>query len=293
MIVRFHTFSQFHNKIPPVGSTKIRVDNLIKYWDEAELYKYGEKPDVMIFQKIYILPNYQFIKHFPNIKILDICDPDWRDSTDIYIKETLDAVDAVVASSQNMTDYLQTMTKTKCVLIKDRFDLEDFPPFKKHHGELQTAVWFGYAHNAETLRFAIPSLETRKLKLLIISNEDPAVYRWANNPEEYKKYYQYIKYPSTDLEARKLIQQGDVAVFPQGIRPFDRFKSNNKAVIAQLCGLPVATNTDELDALIPGPARQKKASEVYKEVVIEYDAKKSVQKYKELIDEIKRTKAQS
>lgn len=286
-MIRFFTYSQFHAKNPPVGSTKIRVNNLLKYWPEAELYKFGENPDVMIFQKVYVTFDYKFIQHFPGIKILDICDPDWRDTPDIFIKETLDAVDAVVTSSQTLADYLQQMTDTKCLEIKDRFDLDEFPARKKHFSEAKTAGWFGYAHNAETIRFAVPSLEARNMNLLIISNEDPAAWRWANKPEQFQKNnYKYIKY-SDDVEVRKQIQQADLAVMPKGARPFDRFKSENKTIIAELCGLPVVRDSEELDKMMPGPAREKYIESVYNKLKADYDARKSVEEYKVLIDEIK------
>ena len=82
--VSFFTFEAFHAK-SNVGSTKIRVHNLIKYWEEAELYKYGEKPDVMIFQKVYVNKDYKLPVTFPAVKILDICDPDWFEGVPIRI----------------------------------------------------------------------------------------------------------------------------------------------------------------------------------------------------------------
>ena len=51
--VRFMTFEQYHGK-RNIGSTRIRVRNLLKHWKEADIYKYGENPDVLIFQKVYM-----------------------------------------------------------------------------------------------------------------------------------------------------------------------------------------------------------------------------------------------
>lgn len=286
-MIRFFTFSMFHNKIPPVGSTKIRVENLLKYWPEADLYRYGEKPDVMIFQKVYVTYDYKFIEHFEGIKILDICDPDWKDTPDIFIKDTIDAVDAVVTSSKALRDYLQDMTDTPCKLIRDRFDVSEFPPPKKHFSEAKTAGWFGYSHNAQSLRLVVPSLETRNMNLVIISNEDPSAWRWATKPELYRKNnYTFIKYDS-DIQARAELQKADVAVFPKGDRPFDRFKSENKSVIAELCGLPVVRDSDELDTMMSGLARQKYIDKVYNKLKGDYDCRVSVEEYKDLIDDIK------
>lgn len=283
-MIRFFTNAQFHGK-QGIGSSRIRAESLIKYWPEAELYKAGEKPDVLIFQKVYVTYNYHFIQHYEGIKILDICDPDWRDTPDYFIKETLDAVDAVVTSSQTLSDYLQRMTDTQCLQVKDRFDMAEFPEPKKHFGEAKTLVWFGYAHNAELIKFAVPSFEARGFKLLMVSNEDPAAWRWANKPDDYQKNYKWVKY--VHPEAYKEIQKGDICVFPEGIRPFDKFKSENKTVISELLGIPVIRNSEDLDKMTSGIERNKYIKKVYNKLRDAYDVKKSVEEYKVLIDEIK------
>ena len=69
-------------------------------------------------------------------------------------------------------------------------------------------------------------------------------------------------------------------------RPQDKFKSENKTVIAQLLGLPVAVNAEELDQLMTAEQRNKAVDTVYDIVKKEYDVNKSVQQMKGLIDEI-------
>lgn len=286
-IIKFFLFEQYHGK-RDVGSSRIRGHNLLKYWDEASLYQYGDKADVMIYQKVYTTYDYKFQEHFPGIQILDVCDPDWKDSPDIFIKETLDLMDAVVVPTQAMHDYLVQMTDTPVKIIKDRFDMAEFPPRKKHVGQPKTIVWFGYSHNAESIRFAIPSFEKRGLDLVVISNEDPACFRWAQNQNDYKDHYTYIKYEHP--KAYKDIQLGDVCVMMPGLRPLDLFKSENKTVISQLCGLPVATNADELEKLFDAEARNEQIAQVYDKLKQEYDCRKSVEEYKELIEEIRRNR---
>lgn len=287
MIIRFQTFAQYHMK-ENVGSTVIRVNNLLKYWPQAGLYKYGEKPDVLIFQKVYLTYDYKFPRSFKGIKILDCCDPDWKDSSDIFIKETLDEMDGVVVPTIAMRDYLQQMTDTSVRVIKDRFIIEDFPKPKVHKRKLKTVAWFGYAHNAELLKFAIPTFESRKLNLLVISDDDPASWRWAKKPEAYQKKYKYIKY-GEQKEVFKELQQADVCVFPVGNRPFDKFKSENKTVIAELCGLPVVRDAEELDKMMSAESRNDYMNSVYGTLKKEYDARLSVKEYKEFIDAIAET----
>lgn len=282
-MVRFQTFEQFHNK-SGVGSTRLRVHNLIKNWDEAELYKYGEKADVLIFQKVYSTYDYTLPLTYPGIKILDTCDPDWTQSPDIYIAKTCKAMDAVVVPTKAMQKFLQQLTDKPVKVIKDRFDLTEFPKPKRHRGKAKTIVWFGYAHNSELLKFAVPSFEKRGMNLIVISNEDPMAYKWATKPQEYINKYTYKKYLHETVYTE--LQKADMCIMPKGYRPQDTFKSENKTVIAQLCGLPVVTTSDELDGMLEADARNLHIANVYDTLRKEYDCKKSVDEYKELISQL-------
>lgn len=282
--VSFFTFEKFHGK-KDIGSSRIRAHNLVKYWEGASVYKFGDKPDVMIYQKVYGTYDYKVPFHFPAIRILDICDPDFKDTPDIFLKETLDAMDAVVAPNKEFATFLQQMTDTKVVVIKDRFDISEFPAKKVHRGRAKTVVWYGYSHNADGLKVAIPSLERRGLKLIVVADQDPIAYRWATKSVEYEKMCTFVKY--THPEAYKAIEQADVCVLPANGRPFERFKSENKTVIAQLLGLPVAKDAEELDKLMDAEARTTAIDTIYDKIRAEYDCRLSVKEYKELIKSIK------
>ena len=280
--IKFFTFSQFHNK-KNVGSTRIRVDNLLKYWPEASLYKYGEKPDVLILQKVYVQPDYEWPKTIDCIKILDICDPDWLD--DMPIKQSIDAVDAITVPTVPLQEFLQQMTSKPVKLIKDRFDLTEFPKLKTHEGEAKSLVWFGYSHNARTLKSAIKSIIDLGLKLTIISNKNPQVLDWAESVKLKRDQYEFIEYDPATIYYE--LSKHDVAILPIGFSPKDRFKSENKEIIANLCGVPVAKDRDQLEALLNPEARNKEAKLKQDYAIKNYDCKISIQEYKELIDEIK------
>lgn len=274
----------FHAKAQ-VGSTKIRVHNLLKYWPEASTYKFGEKPDVLIFQKIYANKDYKVPITFPAIKILDICDPDWLGG--VPIKETLDAMDAVVCPTEPIKEYLSQLTDKPIRVIKDRFDLDEFPAKKIHRGPVKTVVWFGYQHNAVSLKLAVRAFESRGIGLKVVSDHDPFASRWASKPEQYESKYSFVKY--TPDTAYREIQQADICVLPKMVRPVDRFKSENKTVIANLLGLPVVTNAGELDALMDSEARNRHIDTMYDKLKQDYDCRLSVKEYKELIDEVKQS----
>lgn len=281
-MIRFFTYSQYHNKRPPVGSTNIRAHQLIKYWDEADLYKYGEFPEALIFQKVYISQDYKFPAHFENIKILDICDPDWLEG--IAIKETVDAMDAITVPTQPLKDFISQMTDKPIAIIPDRFDMELVPKKPKLHIKPATTVtWFGYRHNAQLLRPALPLIKQLGLKLRVISNDDPLLHQYHDSIDI--ENYTFVKYNEDTIY--KELQKADYAILPKGFRPSDKYKSNNKTIKAQLAGLPVATDKEEVQAFIDPQNRQKHIDEIYDTIKEEYDVRKSVEQYKAIINEIK------
>ena len=280
-MIRFFTKSQFDGKLEPIGSDFIRVRQLLKYWPEAGLYKYGEKPDVLIFQKVYIGDDYKFPKNYQGIKILDICDPDWTEG--INIVETCHAVDAVTCPTEPLAEFIRQFTKNVYV-VPDRFDLEVIPEPKQHTGDAVNVVWFGYSHNADCLRYAIPVIEELNLNLTIISNDDPIVNRWGiRNREE---YYTFVKYNEATIYSD--LQKADFAVLPDGGRPTDIFKSNNKTIKSNLAGLPVAKTADGVRKFIKAEARNKWIADNLDQIRQDYDVRKSVEEYKEIINGIQK-----
>jgi hypothetical protein len=272
MKVRFFTFEQYHGK-NGIGSTRLRVHNLIDKWKEAELYKYGEQVDVMIFQKVYMQADFKLHRHAKYKKILDICDPEWLEKQ--AIKETIDNVDAVTCSSEALKNFIEQLTDKPVVHIPDRFNLDIIGLPKKHTGRLKKLVWFGYKQNVELLKSAIPYLEKNNLSLTIISNEDPMM-------SGYK--YTFIKYDEETIY--KELKKNDVCILPDGFRPIDMFKSNNKRIKAHLAGLPVVTTSEEIEQCIEAKARESISKICYDKCIVKYDCNLSIEQYKKLIKEL-------
>jgi hypothetical protein len=273
-IVRAFTYSRYHGK-GQVGSTRLRVHQLMKYWPEYKEYKYGEKVDVMIYQKVYMTYDWRFMEHFEGIQILDICDPDWLEFQNV--KQTIDQMDGVTCPTEAMAEFLRQLTDKPVKVIPDRHDLELVPSLKKHTGKLKSAVWFGYAQNAELLRMVVPVLEREGISLTVISNDNPYVARWASE----KFDYNFLKFDEETIN--RDLQAYDICILPQGNRPQDRFKSNNKTIIAQLAGLPVVTDIEGLMAMQTPQARNKEALACYNIGRELYDVKLSVKDMQELI----------
>lgn len=266
----------------------------MKYWPELTDYKYGERADVMIFQKVYVTgetgrsSRFDYIKHVPCAKILDICDPDWLGlnglSNGCLIKETVDAVDAVVTSTEELAKFIRQLTDKPVVTIADRFLVDDAPAPKQHIGVAKKAIWFGYSHNAELLRGAMKALERRGIALTVLSEKDPLAHRWAQDQEAYKELYTFKTYDEATFY--ETMRKHDVCILPNGGRPQDRFKSNNKTVKSWLAGIPVVTTDEELEAMMEAPARNREALTRWTEAKKDYDARVSVEQYKALINTI-------
>lgn len=286
--VRFFLYSAYHGKDKPVGSDFIRAVQAIKYWDEADLYKYGENPEALIFMKVFIAPDYKFQAHFKGIKILDICDPMWLEDYDVV--ETCNAMDAVTCPTEGLANFIRQFHKN-VIIIPDRFDIDILPEPKKHTKKAKSVVWFGYSHNAELLKPAIKLIDELSLKLILIANDDPFPHRHSDRMHSYHEWYTFIKYNEETFYEE--LQKADFAILPKGFRPEDRFKSNNKTVKANLAGLPVAVTADEVRHYMEAKNRRKWFDENYDIIKSDYDIRKSVAEYKEVIDEVKRSKTQS
>lgn len=83
------------------------------------------------------------------------------------------------------------------------------------------------------------------------------------------------------------MQQCDFAILPNGNRPQDRFKSNNKSIKAILAGLPVAKTKEDVERLMNPVAREEYMVKNYNKTKKAYDCKESVRQYKELIATLK------
>jgi hypothetical protein len=282
-MVRLFTFSQYHGKPEAVGSTFIRANQLIKYWDDAELYKYGENPEVLIFQKVFISPDYAFPRNFKGIKILDICDPMWFEGVDVV--ETCHAMDAITVPTEALAEFVRQFHGNVHV-VPDRFDVDILPEPKKHRGDAKKVVWFGYSHNSPALKPAIGTIEGYNLSLDIISNDDPIANRWGIKAKE--EWYNFKKYDESTIYQD--LQEADFAILPDGWRPEDKFKSNNRTIKAQLAGLPVAKTPEEVELYLKAENRQLWFDTNYGKIKAEYDVRKSVKQMKEIINGIRQPK---
>lgn len=265
-----------------LASSRIRGKWIIKYWSEAEEYVNGKKYDVIIYQKSYLV---EMAKAFDGIKIFDLCDPDWVNQE--LVMEMIEECDAVTCSSPGLTDYLKTITKKPVYYIPDRIDMEYVGRRKKvHRGQAKEVVWFGYSHNSHVLKSAIYALKRYKLKLSLITEQMTTITAYADKKDERRIPERWTKW-NLDTFCDEVLKS-DICIMPGSLRPNDRFKSNNKTILAQALGLPVANTADDLKRLLDPKKRQEEADKRYKEAREEYDVRKSVAQLKKIINEIKK-----
>lgn len=279
----FVTFEDYHGK-KDIGSSRIRAKWIIKYWNkfgpdmgDAELFKFGGKYDVVIFQKAYWV---QFAKEFKGVKILDLCDPDWRHW--IYnVKEMIEEIDAITCSSMEICKFVVGLTDKPVVYIPDRIDFEILPGRKSHKGPTKKVAWFGYSDNFPMVDASIPALRKRGLELIVVSNK---VYI----PNGSMGDIPLSNLPWSESTYLKDIMKADIVINPQIKKGKWLYKSNNKTTMAWSLGLPVAHTDKELDELMTEEDRIKESYDRLKEVEDNYNVEKSVIELKELINEIKK-----
>lgn len=277
-------FEQFHGK-KDIGSSRIRGHWIVKFWEQAgidlgtaELFKFGQKYDAIIFQKVY-WPAYA--KAFQGIKILDLCDADWLD-WNCKLTEMLEEVDAITCSSLELTKAVGKFTKKPVYFIPDRVDTSSFPAPKEHSGPAKRVAWFGYSQNFPVLDAAVPALHKRGLSLVVVADK---VYV---PPAGVK--LDLVNYPFNPTQYLLDIQSADIVLNPQFKKGKWRFKSDNKTSIAKALGMPVAHTDKELDQLLSEEARKEASKKGLLDVAENYDIKLSVVDYKDVIQDILNSK---
>lgn len=282
MTVGFVDFAYFHNR-DNVGSSKIRSRWVSKYWSEAETFSDGKKYDVEIYQKCYWTGH---MKHSPALKILDVCDPDWLENP--KFAETFPYVHGITVPTEAFARHFARVTDLPVKVIPDRLDLDLFKIQKTHVGKAKRVVWFGYSHNMGVLTQAIHTVKRLGLKLTVIS-EDMRMYL---KDSEDSSVFEFVKYEEKTIN-QDIRKYGDIALFPPhmvfdtGRVPYRaQFKSNNKTIQAWANGLPVATNSEELEFFLDPDHRNQEAKDRLAEVKDKYDVKLSVQEYKDFIESL-------
>ncbi len=275
-------FSHFGGKNKIVGSSFLRAAGVANNAIDFEIWKQGKKYDGLIFQKVYWR---EMMQLFKGPKILDFCDPDWLNGV-VNIMETGALVDAITCSSKALTEAVKKFFPNKIVVhVPDRLDFGIYPAPKTQHNEVvKKVVWFGFIHNAyETLEQFSTVIKEYNLELTII----------ADCPYEQKDAIfelqpEYIQFRHDTVYA--IIRDHDVVLNPRSSKVSFKYKSNNKSVISWKLGLPVAETADQLMRFFELKERIKEVEEKQSLVTQQYNITSSIDQYRSIFEEIKRTK---
>jgi hypothetical protein len=269
------TFETYHGR-KDVGSSRIRGHWLVKHWPGAELFKMGQKYDVVIYQKAYWV---EHAREFKGVKILDICDPDfldWRYRT----KEMIEEVDAITTSSEALAEIISKFTDKPVKYIPDRVDLEFYRGRKCHAGIAKWVVWFGYNTGFEILKPVLHFLKKYNLGLIVISDIGFCM------PSAFVDYIELKNFTWNIETVNQDIMSGDIVINPQSKTGKWKYKSLNKTYAAWALGMPVAHDVEELERFLDPIKRQEESALRLKEIKEKYDVRVSVDEFKKLISEI-------
>ena len=195
-----------------LGSERMRCDWVAPHipavkWHMEPLEQYN----TVIFQKV----SPTGFPECEQLRILDMCDPVWRDHP-THVREALPLVQAVTVSSEAAKADFCQVHDAPCYVVPDAHDLDAYRP-RRHDG--RRYVWFGYSRNFWAAEKLVRSFPEREVQ--IVSDE----------PVGYGSFQPWLN----DQVAFNVIGRSKVAVLP----PAGDLKSNNRKITAWALRLDV------------------------------------------------------
>lgn len=194
--------------------------------------------DIYIWQKVANVEAIKVLKPTGTRHYWDVCDPSWWWQPD-ECREIAKYMTAVVASSQALADDFNEWYGGKlAVCIPDRLKLSHFHTQRQHRDVSPVCfIWFGIAANRVALWGARANLERlvangHKIELTIFDDRPDVRFHFSDAFPIYHVQW------SLEKEVEVLAAH-DVALLPPYPGPWGEVKSNNKAMTALACGLPV------------------------------------------------------
>jgi len=203
------------------------------------------------------------------------------------VLEFCDYADAVTTSTETLAEYIRKLRPNALVkCIPDRIYLPEAKPLKTFHNDsLNNVVWFGYAQNIHYLYNTFDTLISQNITLTIISNEQFDV------PMAYRGTLKVNNVPYSYSTINKEIIKCDAVLLPdpksdqRGL-----FKSDNKTLQSWALGMPVIKVPKDMERFRSKEVRIEEGKKVRNYIEENYNVKKSVDEYRELIKEIKARK---
>jgi hypothetical protein len=247
------------------------------------------KYDAFIFQKVFddtAAHDARTLRQMGKIVAWDLCEPMWWSYPQQHIHMASE-VSFAVACSKNLAELARQEIGIDCHVISDRHDPAFHPMIKTHIDRVALRmIWFGYSGNRYTLRAVLPFLERlkthgRSFELIVIDDQPEIELKGLPCPVIHKPW---------DLKTfHEDMLEADVALLPIHPEPLGRYKSNNKAMTAAWCGLPVVSGSDwnELCAVFDSEFRAIVGKQNRESAEKDYDVHLSVKEWMTCISQHK------
>lgn len=258
------------------GSARIRAEWVCRYWDGAEVYDGSQRfagYDLYVFQKAYLVERTRhWIRTVARWRdegrcrlAFDLCDPDFLEPEhERRMLSVLPLFDFAVATTQPIADWLTQWLPV--YVIPDRVDVTATRGIGCNTitGTLKPRlVWAGYERNVAALGELRPVIERMGLPLEIMA---------LRRPLSFDEFWQrVVKY--------------DVLLNPLPSVPPFSYKSDNKSIIAQALGMPVARTVEDILRLCDPQERRRESIARTSEVEALWDVRLSVDEWRDVLRE--------
>lgn len=249
---------------PPVwASSRFRMYWPAKYMQGVDILD-PENRDTMpldydkyVFQKWLDYPKLKTLHETGKKLFWDMCDPVWWWQPQ-DVRPCADLMTKVICSSEGLTeDFNQWYGRDLAVCIPDRLELSHYP-LQRQHADVTPVrfIWFGIAANRIALWGGLANLERLvsngyKIELTICDDRPEIPFQGTNLVSVYH-------IPWSLEKENEIISSHDVALLPPYPGAWGKVKSNNKALTAWACGLPVTDGQEynEVEWLIQAKNRR-------------------------------------
>lgn len=229
-------------------------------WDEYREERALPVADVYIWQKNV---DVSAVEQVDALHIWDVCDPLHWFSPEA-VKRYVDKVDGIVTSNRGLADDLAKWSKRDDIrVIPDRLELSHFDKQREHADRWPVRfIWFGISANRGVL-FGAWAILARLQAMgydVSLTIMDEMINGALNYGKDLPVYH--VRW-ELDHEVG-ILASHDIALLPPYPGPWGLVKSNNKALTAGACGLPVISHLtwhDGIRRLVESAATRQKAGE--------------------------------
>jgi hypothetical protein len=241
--------------------------------------------DALVFQKIFDPVSAETARRRGARVYWDVCDPAWWFSP-AGARGILPFLNGVVCSNEPLREDFSAWCadQVPSCTIPDRIELEHYPLRRAHApADPVRFIWFGLAINRAGLFAGLAPLNRlaangHRIALTVFDDQPGESWSGENFPIYHARW-------SLDQE-NGVLAAHDIAILPPYPGPWGRVKSNNRALTAWACGLPVVDGMDypEMEDLVACWEHRRAAGTAgYGVLALDYTADKSAAEWEAVL----------